>query len=98
MSLADLVLLTQALHRGRLTGLPGCSVGRACRLLLHLLLFLLLVLLLLSFVQRVHHQLHDGRVYTQSTHQVRVLEEHFVVHQVPGGVRQRKNLDYLFYI
>ena len=41
------------------------------------------LLLLLGLVQSVDHQLHHCLMDTQSPHQIRVLEKHLVVHQLP---------------
>ncbi len=41
-----------------------------------------------GLVQSVDHQLHDGLVDTQCAHQVRVLEEHLVVHGTTVGKKE----------
>lgn len=43
--------------------------------------------MLLGFVEGAHHQLHDCLMDAQTAHQVRVLEEHLVVSQVPEEIQ-----------
>ena len=49
-------------------------------------------LLVLGLVEGVHHQLHDGLVHAQRSHQVGVLEEHFVVHRISGERQRERNV------